>query len=152
MQQKEIVYIALGAVLLTNVSILGTLYATGILGADPVSEEATKLALAAEQEKQVELAFAVPEPVSRVNYLHTLAEAMYICEERLTSNNENILKSYSFDHQASRYMEDGDIFFVFIELVTVGTIDSPGKTGDIYCEVEPSTKAIVNYQMVMREE
>jgi len=151
MQQKEVLYVALGAVLLTNISILGTLYVTGIVGSDPAAEEAAKLALEMEQQKQAELAYAVPEPASRVNYLHTLAEAMYICEERLTSSNDS-LKSYSFNHQTSRYMEESDIYFVFIELETIGTLDSPGKTGDIYCEVESSTKAIIKYQMVMREE
>jgi len=76
---------------------------------------------------------------------------MYICEDRLTSSNDS-LKSYSFDHQTSRYMEESDIYFVFIELETIGTLDSPGKTGDIYCEVESSTRAIIKYQLVMREE
>jgi hypothetical protein len=49
-------------------------------------------------------------------------------------------------------MEEQDIFFVFIEMETVGTLGNPGETGDIYCEVSPESKSIVKYQMVMREE
>ncbi len=149
MQPKEILYVAFGAVVLTNVSIVGTLMATGQIGGEePLSEQEE----VAEEGLEAEALPPEPEPVSRVNYLHTLADAMYLCEERLIASNEGLLKSYSFDHKASRHMGEQDIYFVFIEMETVGSLEEPSETGDIYCEVSPESKSIVKYQMVMREE
>ncbi len=149
MHPKELLYVAIGAVVLTNVSIIGTLFATGQLGG--TEPEPPSLEEQAEKSETASPAVA-PASVSRVNYLHTLADAMYLCEARLLEENSGSLKSFSYDHQASRYMEGRDIFFVFIELETVGTQDEPAQLGDIYCEVSPESKSIVSYQMVMREE
>lgn len=152
MQRKELLYVALGALLLTNISIIGTLFFTGVIGGGGAPEPNVEEIDDEQSTSPTVVAGEEVEPESRVNYLHTLAEAMYICEDRLTSSNSHLLKSFSIDYQTSRYIEETDIFFVFIEMETVGLAGKPGEIGDIYCEVSPASRSIVNYQQVMREE
>lgn len=136
MQPKEIVLVAVGAFLLTNVSIIGTLFATGYFSNDTQADEIEEI-----PEKVIE----VPPPLPPKAQRHSMSQAWYVCEDKVTTSNASKRFSYSFDSVASRYNDDTQIYQIFIETQTASRADSPMETKEVTCEVSAVDMTIVSY-------
>jgi hypothetical protein len=136
MQPKEIVLVAVGAFLLTNVSIIGTLFATGYFSNDTQADEI---------EETPEKVIEVPPPPPPKAQRHSMSQAWYVCEDKVTVSNASKRFSYSFDSVASRYNDDTQIYQIFIETQTASRADSPMETKEVTCEVSAVDMTIVSY-------
>lgn len=151
MQPKETLLVVVGGILLTNISIFGTLLLTGHFDGDAeeqlLAEAAAEAPSAGEPSPDGAPAPEPELPKSRIGYLHSVADAMYICEEKLQSSSAEF-KSYSFDHHASFYNEAEDVFHIFIESQKVSRAGAPSELADIICDVSAESKTVVNYKAV----
>lgn len=138
MQPKEIVFVAVGALLLANVSIIGTLFATGFFDDGSQPEEA-------EEEPEVVEASPPPPPEPPKAMRHSMSQAWYVCEDKVNDSSGSKRFSYSFDSVASRYNEDSQIYQIFIETKTASRADSPMETKEVACEVSAVDMSIVSY-------
>lgn len=136
MQPKEIVLVAVGAFLLTNVSIIGTLFATGYFSNDTQADEI---------EETPEKVIEAPPPPPPKAQRHSMSQAWYVCEDKVTVSNSSKRFSYSFDSVASRYNDDTQIYQIFIETQTASRADSPMETKEVTCEVSAVDMTIVSY-------
>jgi len=136
MQPKEILLVAVGALLLTNVSIIGTLFATGYFSDGTQAEEVV-------EEEIVEAAAPPPEPPKP--QLHSMSQAWYLCEDRVNASNSAKRFSYSFDSVASRYNEDSQTYQIFIESQTASRAEAPMETREVTCEVSAVDMSISSY-------
>jgi len=146
MLRKESLLVVVGGILLTNISIIGTLLVTGHFDSDAeaaeaVAEVAPDSAVAPPPEPEL--------PKSRIGYLHSVADAMYICEEKLKTSSAEF-ESHSFDHHASFYEETEDVFHIFIESQKVSRAGAPSEIADIICDVSAETKTVVNYKVMAK--
>lgn len=138
MQPKEIVFVAVGALLLANVSIIGTLFATGYF------DDGTHPAEVEEEPEAVE-APPPPPPEPPKAMRHSMSQAWYVCEDKVNDSNSSKRFSYSFDSVASRYNEDSQVYQIFIETQTASRADSPMETKEVTCEVSAIDMSIVSY-------
>ncbi len=137
MQPKEIVLVAVGALMLANVSIIGTLFVTGYFDDGNAAEEVT------EEPEVVEAPPPPPEPPKAMR--HSMSQAWYVCEDRVNASNNAKRFSYSFDSVASRYNEDSQVYQIFIETQTTSRADSPTETKEVTCEVSAVDMSILSY-------
>ena len=75
MQRKEMLMVAVGAFLLTNASIIGTLFATGYFNDETQAEEIA----AEEEEEEVTEEEPTPPPPPPQPKLHSMSQAWYTC-------------------------------------------------------------------------
>ncbi len=138
MQPKEIVFVAVGALLLANVSIVGTLFATGYFDDGSAVEETI------EEPEEIEAPPpAPPEPPKAMR--HSMSQAWYVCEDKVKVSGGSKRFSYSFDSVASRYHEDSQVYQIFIETQTASRADSPMETKEVTCEVSAVDMSIISY-------
>ena len=145
MRSKEILLVVVGALLLTNVSIFGTLVASGHFGDDAESSDPEEAVAATEDAPAPAVEPPAPEPK---NVLHSMADAMYLCRDKVQQSSSSERKSYSFDYNASFYDEQERIYHVFIEYQKVGDFNNPGQLSDIICDVSAVEGTIVNYKVM----
>lgn len=146
MQPKEMLLVAVGAFVLTNVSIVGTLFATGYF-----SDETQAGELAVEEaEEEIAEEEPVPPPPPPKPKLHSMSKAWYVCEDKLVAANNAKRFSYQFDSVASRYNEDTEIYQVFIETQTASRADAPMVTSEVTCEVSAVDMSIVGYKAMKK--
>ncbi len=152
MQQKEVMYVCIGAFLLTNVSVLTTLYLTGYWGGQEPSP-ADGAAEVIEGEKQEAVTLIPGEltwPQSRANFIHSVAEAAYVCEDKLDEASAGVAKSYAVDTVASRYESEGDIYKIFIDFETPSRAEKPKQQARIVCDVSAESRAVVSYTVMAK--
>ncbi len=137
MQPKEMLFVAVGALLLSNISIVGTLFATGYFSNDTQAEEIEETPAAAIKPP--------PPPEPPKAQRHSMSQAWYVCEDKVTESNASRRFSYSFDSVASRYNDDTQIYQIFIETQTASRADSPMETKEVTCEVSAVDMSIISY-------
>lgn len=155
MQKKEVLIVAAAAVVLSNLAIVGTLMAKGFF--DSGAPDSAEIVAAEESPPEVETPAEentdpaadpnVPKP-SPADYVHHMAEAMYICEEKFLASTANIRKSYEFKHSESRFSQEDEIYHVFLEYETVWQPDNPAKAFSVVCEVSAPKRAIAAYKVL----
>ncbi|MGH1374294.1 MAG: hypothetical protein ACRBBW_19820 [Cellvibrionaceae bacterium] len=138
MQPKEIVFVTVGALLLSNVSIIGTLFATGYFDDGSDTEETI-------EEAEVAEAPPPPPPEPPKAQRHSMSQAWYVCEDKVNESNTSKRFSYSFDSVASRYNEDSQTYQIFIETQTASRANSPMETKEVTCEVSAVDMSILSY-------
>jgi len=168
MQTKELLIVTGSIILLSNVSIIGTLYATGQFdSAEEIAaqEAAATLALAEEQAAEAqaleearlaeEAAANAPElgpdglPLPpKKTVIHSMAKASYLCEEKLKQTNANKEVSHQFDAVASRYTEEMMQYSIYFETQTTSRTDAPQTDNTVTCEVSAETMEIVGYMVL----
>ncbi len=152
MQQKEVVYVCIGAFLLTNASVLATLYMTGYWrGQEPsVVDEKVEVI----EGEKLDAAALIPGeltwPQSRANFIHSVAEAAYVCEDKLDEASAGVAKSYAVDTVASRYDTEGDIYKIFIDFETPSRAEKPKQQARIVCDVSAESRAVVSYTVMAK--
>ena len=159
MQKKEVVIVAACAFVLSNLAIVGTLMAKGHF--DSGEPEPVEVAEVEEEPQDTETPpeentdpntdpnadpnAAKPSPA---DYVHHMAEAMYICEEKFLTSTANIRKSYEFKHSESHFSEEEELYRVFIEYETVGEPANPALGFSVVCEVSAPKRAIASYKVL----
>ena len=142
MQRKEILMVLGGAFLLTNFSIVGTLLVTGHFDSDnaPNPEPAT------EPLAQKPVAEASTSPK-----LHSMADAMYLCEEKLNTSNKGKQVSYEFGMIASRFSEDSGTYHIFINTQSASRANSPQESSEVTCDVSANDMKIIGYKAMKKK-
>lgn len=140
MQTKEYLLVGAVAVLLTNLSIVATLFATGYFG-DSAAEEVVIEEPPATEE------IPPPEP-PQPKVLHSMAKAMYTCEDKLLGGKSNTEIGYQFDTVASRYSPEEEKYIIFIETHTTSRSDAPQKDSSIICEVSDSDLSVKGWKVL----
>lgn len=140
MQTKEIVMVAIGAVILTNASILGTLLATGHFSDNQQSHETVIESDSQDQENNS------VEPPPPKPALHSMWQATLLCEDKVNSSNGNKHIAYQINSVASRYSEEERIYRIFIDTKTASSADSPQESAEVTCEVSSETMTVVGYK------
>jgi hypothetical protein len=164
MTLKEKLLVGVGALLLTNTSIILTLVLTGFFGEnepepvpdtsseaadmEAVSAEAARIAAIVDKYKFTPSA-ELPAVESRLTRINSISEAMYLCGDK-TDASSATPKSYAFDHNASYYDAGLDVYMVFLTLETPSTADAEGILSDVTCEVEAATKTITNFKIMAK--
>lgn len=154
MTSKEKLWVGVFAFLLTNLSIVLTLYFSGHFGSNdsheppPLSEEE----LAAIEANHAAIAAKyVPEEYkvqpSRLTHVHSLSEAMYICAEKLKSTKPGVAKSFEFDYVASKYNERTEIFHVFADMELASREGKGYERSDVNCDVDAAERKIINFKV-----
>lgn len=167
MHKKELIIIAAGILLLTNVSLI-TLYATGHF--DSPEEKAAKqqarldakqvaIAEAAQAEEQARLAEeaaanapelgpdGLPLPPKKT-VIHSMAKAAYLCEDKLKASSSGKEVSYQFDAIASRYTEEAMQYSIYFETQTTSRTEAPQKDMNVTCDVSAESMEIIGYKVL----
>lgn len=139
MQRKEYLLIGAIAALLGNVSIFTTLFLTGNIGYHEVES-------AAEPEPVAETAAPIEPP--KPSIIHSMAKAMYSCEDKLNAANKGKEFSYEFDTVASRYNSDEGKYMIFIETHTSSRNNAPQQDHSVICEVSDEDLSIKGYKVL----
>lgn len=164
MQAKELLIVTGAIILLSNVSIIGTLYATGQFDSaeeiaaqeQAAAEEQAAEAQALEETRLAEEAAAnapelgpdgLPLPPKKT-IIHSMAKASYLCEEKLKEANANKEVSYQFDAVASRYTEEVMQYSIYFETQTTSRTDAPQVDNSVTCEVSAETMEIIGYKVL----
>lgn len=137
MQAKELFLFGAGAILITNISVVATLVATGFLGGEK-EPDAIEI---------VDTAPAAAEPHQH-KVIHSLAKAMYACEDKLHAANANQNISYEFDTVASRYKPEEGLYSIFIETHTASRTNEPQKDFSVICDVSDQDLKIAGYKVL----
>ncbi len=153
MTPKEKLWVGVCGFLLSNLSIVLTLHLSGHFGSsepeEPVLSEEEQAALEASN-AAIASKYA-PEKYkvrpSRLGYVHTLSEAMYICAEKLETTKPSIPKSYEFDYVASKFNESSDIFHIFIDMETSSSVTKGYERFDVNCDVDAAQRSIINFKV-----
>ncbi|NIB42013.1 hypothetical protein HBA55_20580 [Pseudomaricurvus alkylphenolicus] len=145
MQPKEIMIVVGGALLLTNLSIVGTLFATGYFDSDKTTES-KEAAAAQENEIEEPAPGAITPPKKRA--LHSMAKAMYLCEDKLNAANTGKRMSYEFNAVASRFDTETDSYTIFINTQTASRASAPEESAEVTCEVSAADLSITNYKVM----
>lgn len=140
MQPKEIALVAIGAVFLTNLSIVGTLLATGHFSDG--SNQSAVVETSEPTEERAETSTAAPAKPA----LHSLWQATFICEDKVISSNSGKHIAHEVNSVASRYSEDEGIYRIFIDTKTSSSISAPQEAAEVTCEVSSDTMTIVGYK------
>lgn len=163
MTLKEKLFVGIGALLVTNLSVVLTLVLSGFFKNDQADvpepepteavaenpEEAAKIAAIVDKYKFVP-SDELPTVKSRLNRINSIAEAMYLCEDKVEASSPGP-KSYSIDYNASYQDKDNDLYLVFLTLETPSTADGERKLADVTCEVEAATKSITNFKIMDKD-
>jgi hypothetical protein len=155
MTPKEKLWVGVFGFLLSNLSIVLTLYLSGHFGSNASTPEEPVLSgeerTARETTNAAIASKYAPEKhkvqPSRVGYVHTLSEAMYICADKLEASKSDVAKSYEFDYVASQFNEDSDIFHIFIDLETPSTASKGYERADVNCDVDAATRSVINFKI-----
>jgi len=168
MQTKELLLVTAGIILLSNISIVGTLYATGQFDsaaevaaqkhadAQALAEQQVADAQALEEARLAEETAAnapelgpdgLPLPPKKT-VIHSLAKASYLCEEKLKLANINKEVSYQFDAVASRFTEEMMQYSIYFATQTSSRTDAPQKDMNVTCDVSAETMEIVGYMVL----
>jgi hypothetical protein len=142
MRAKEYLMVGAIAVLLTNVSVVGTLVATGFIGdsEEEVVEEP-------EVEDTAEAELAEPQP-PKPAVIHSMAKAMYACEDKLATSSSGKELSHQFDTVASRYTPEENKYVIFIDTQSSSRNSAPQKDNSIICEVSDQDMAIKGWKVL----
>ncbi len=141
MQFKDILMVAGGAALLIQASVLGTLYASGFF--------TTAAETAAQTEKVVGVASIplTPQPLFPSSQsLHSLSQAMYLCEDQLKSSDSQHPLSYQIHNVASRYLEQEGVYRIFFETQSTSRVDAPMRTAEVMCEVSANNMIVERFR------
>lgn len=162
MTSKEKIWVGIGGFLLSNLSIVLTLYFAGHFS-NPATATAAQptsvtdiIPLDAEQQAALDAKNAAiaakylppdfkPE-ASRLNYVSNLGQAMDICAAKLEESKPGVVKGYQFNHIASNFDETTDIFHVFMDMETISTATS-SEHADITCDVDAPSRAVVTFKI-----
>ena len=145
MTSKKILILSAVILIVINASILGTLYATGILGAEePEPEPVGNPNIAAVPEQTPLSSFK-----SKAKHVRTIGEAISICEKRLNSSVKE-QKSWSVDAVESRYNSSEELYKIFLEYQTIARLNKPAVAFNVFCEVDPSSKAITTWKPMVK--
>lgn len=153
MTPKEKLWVGVFGFLLSNLSIVLTLYLSGHFGSTPPDEPLlSEEELEAQEASNAAIASKyAPEKhkvqPSRVSFVHTISEAMYICADKLEASKPGVAKSYEFDYVASQFNEDSDIFHIFIDLETPSTASKGYERADVNCDVDAATRSVINFKI-----
>jgi len=168
MQAKELLLVTGGIILMSNLSIIGTLYATGQFDSAAeiaIQEQAAIQALAEQQAADAqaledarlaeEAAANAPElgpdglplPPKKI-VIHSMAKASYLCEEKLKEANANKEVSYQFDAVASRFTDEMLQYSIYFETQTISRTDAPQVDTSVTCEVSAETMEIIAYKVL----
>jgi hypothetical protein len=137
MQAKQFFLVGAGALVLMNISIVTTLVATGFLG----SEKEPDIIEIADPE-------LLPTEPKKPKIIHSMAKAMYVCEDKVHAANATKNISYEFDTVASRYNEDEGLYSIFIETHTASRSSEPQKNFSVICNVSDSDLTIAGYTVL----
>ncbi|BFM17447.1 hypothetical protein R50073_36300 [Maricurvus nonylphenolicus] len=154
MTPKEKIGVGIFAFVLTNLSIVLTLYFAGHFGSKssneppPLSED--ELAAIDANHAAIAAKYAPEEyklQPSRLTHVHSLSEAMYICAEKLQNTKPGVAKSFEFDYVASKYNEDTDIYHVFADLEIASRAGKGYEQSDVNCDVDAADRKIINFKV-----
>ena len=154
MQKKELLLVAVATVLVVNLSIAGTLLASGYFaGEEEAAEHAPQQEVEADSDAEAAADGAAgqgpaePKP-SAAEYLHSMAEAMYICEDKFLASTAGVNKSYEFKHSESYFSEEDEIYRIFIEFETIGKPGMPAQASSVMCDVSAPKRTVAGYKVL----
>lgn len=157
MTQKEKLWIGIFAFLLTNLSIVLTLYFSGHFGSSgtnetpPLSEE--ELAAIEANHAAIAAKYAPTEyklQPSRLTHVQSLSEAMYICAEKIQTSKPGIAKSFEFDYVASKFNESSEIYHVYADLEIASREGKGYEQSDVNCDVDAAERKIINFKVTAK--
>ena len=148
MQRKETILVIVGAFLLTNLSILATLFVTGHFdqGDKQQKEEPAEKTPAKDDATSEEQAAEVVEPPPSKPKIRSMGEAMYLCEDRLMADYSTKRISYQFDTVASYFSSDTGNYLAVIQVHTPSRLGAPQENLEVTCEVSAIEGNIVNFR------
>ena len=168
MQAKKLALVTVSIIVLSNISIISTLYAKGEFDgpaeiaaqqraeAQALLEQQAADAQALEHARLAEEAAAnapelgpdgLPLPPKKT-VIHSMAKASYLCEAKLKENNANKEVSHQFDSIASRFTEDAMQYSIYFETQTSSRTNAPQVDNSVTCEVSAVSMEIVGYSVL----
>lgn len=130
-------------IVLVNGSIFGTLFAVDWLNG-PSPEELKQLQ-AAQEAAALEAVYAklppLPEFKSKAQNLRSIGEAIAICQAKLDESVKE-RKSWEVNTIESRYVPATEIYKIFLEYVTLASIENESKSFKVTCEVSGESRLI----------
>ena len=134
MQRKKLLLVALVAILLTNGSIIGTLFVKGYLS-DKNRPEQEPIASASEPGDRP------PTPV-----LHSMSQAMLVCVDKLMNHNKGKNIAFDINTVASRFLEEELSYTIFIDTNTPSRVGAPQEIAEVICEVDATTMQVAGFK------
>lgn len=152
MKGKKFLIFAIFAILMTNASILITLYLAGHFGggSEPSEEQKAQASTAEEGSEDgagdETAAKPKPEPVKRF-VIKELQDARPICDEKLRGKLKGKPASYYFDRRMSYFdkITDGGTWKVIYNIEYLDMPGEPGYFANVTCDVVATTGKISNF-------
>lgn len=139
-----------------NALIVGVLYFAGVIF-QPSAEELEAQRLAEEKaKKEAEEAARyahlepLPEFKSRRSYVSSMGEAVEICEQKLHES-EPGRKSWAVNYIESRYIPAKELYLIFIDYETIGSLDKEPKIMKATCDVDEAKREIAAWKAMAAE-
>lgn len=150
MSRKSLIIMGVVVIAVLNTVTMGSLYFLGVIW-QPSQEEldAQQRALDEAEKAQADaIKYAHLEPLpefkSRVGYVKSMGEAIHLCETTLNEK-ETAPKSWAVNYVESRYLPAKEIYMIFIDYETVVPAGQDAKIMKVTCDVDETSKAIVNW-------
>ena len=147
MSRKHLLLTGFIVLLLVNGSIFGTLYILAWLQG-PTPEELAALR-EAEQQAALDAIYAQLPPLepfkSKINYLRSIGEAIALCEDKLHESVSG-RKSWEINMIESRYIQELELYKIFLNYQTPATIDMPMKGYEVACEVSGEKRTVESWK------
>lgn len=143
MSRKRLILLGISLIVIINGSIFGTVYIVDWLQG-PSSEELDALR-EAEEQAALDAIYAslppLPEFKSKASYLHSIGEAISLCEDKLHAS-VSVGKSWEVNMIESRYVPAMELYKIFLEYETLTTVDHPAQRFKVTCEVSGEKKSV----------
>ena len=143
MPTKKFLFLAIGALVLINASIFGTLAFVNLM-AGPSADEIAQLKKAARLAAKQRIYDQLP-PIaafkSKASYISSIGEAALLCEARLKEA-VTIPFSYEVNMIESRYLEKSELYKIYIYYETAASALQAGEKFKANCVVSSEKRVI----------
>ncbi|MFT7492538.1 MAG: hypothetical protein ACI80S_002141 [Pseudohongiellaceae bacterium] len=145
---KQFLSVAIGVIVLINVSVFGTLMMVNIMAGPSLDEIATLKALERTAVKQGIYDQLTPVATfkSKANYISAIGEAALLCESRL-KNEVVVAFSHAVNMIESRYLQKTERYKIYIYYATAASAIQRGATFKVSCVVSAETKLIERWDI-----
>ena len=138
MTRKEAILVGVGAVLITNISIVLTLFLSGHFGSNEAPEPEPEIVEEIDEEP-------TPPPPPK---LHSMSKAMALCDERILKESRSKRFSYEYDHLATHYRPESESYHIFAETYGLVSSNTPGARTSVICDVSTGPLSISGYKVL----
>ena len=149
--RKKLLTVGAATVVVMNALIVGTLYFAGVIF-QPSQEELEAQRLAEEEaKKEAEMAAKyahlepLPEFKSKAKYVSSMGEAVDICERKL-NDTEPGRKSWAVNYIESRHLPHKELYLIFIDYETIGSVNKEPKMMKATCDVDEAKKEVAAWK------